>query len=441
MSDDRLPREALRAVARPKTSRRDELLEQYQRLHAQNRSYGRSSELQCGFVQATLDDLPLVRSILDYGCGKSRLVDWLARLNGAQGYRYDPAIPEYAELPVNKVDLVINTDVLEHIDEGDLNDVLLEIRRLSSNVYFNIATAPARAILPNGENAHVCVRTAEWWGELLGRHFETVRPVPAWRAHRCSFVTWPRRSGAGVAAKQESRVGRKEPAVDLLEPDMALPGALDALFGPHAKPDSQAMISTVVQYSGAKPARGYKRDIGEHLRTMASGAAGRPFILFYHMGLIVHIRRDIEAELNWVRFDRLWRGHTDLLLKRLNSRWLTAACDTIVDCSDDPTERSAALAGTVLSGIVKLYETERRASGQTSTNYEPVQKALLYDGLHGFSIGNGDMVKNLVHRINRPASPNAVAVRILQVLLQRARDNDTVLKRFAAVHKNDATRW
>ena len=441
MSDNRVPLEAASAVDRPKASRRDELVEQYQQLHAQSASYGKSSELQCGFVQATLDDLPPVRSILDYGCGKSRLVDWLGKINGAKSYRYDPAIPKFAELPVNKVDLVINTDVLEHVDEIDLNDVLSEIRRLSSNVYFNIATAPARAVLPNGENAHVSVRSAAWWGELLARHFETVRTVPAWRAHRCSFVTWPRRSGAGAAANRKSPARSSDPAANLVERDMSLPGALDALFGPEAEPDTKAMIGTVIQYSGAIPPRGYKTDIREHLRTMASQYAGRPMLLYYHMGLIVHIRRDIDVELNWRRFDQLWKDHTNLLLRRLNSRWLTAACDTIVDCADDPAERSAALAGTVLSGITKLYETERRASGQTGTDYKPFKKLPLYDGLYGFAIGKGDMVQNLVNRINRPAPPDAVALRILQVLLQRTRDNDTVLKRFAAVHSHDATRW
>lgn len=174
-------------------SRRLDLIEQYRLMHLQQRGYGASSERQCGYIQVALDSLGPIGSILDYGCGRSRLVDWLARLNGATPYRYDPAIAEHSTLPTGPFDLVVNTDVLEHIDEQDLDDVLSEISSLSKNVYFNIATARAAAVLPSGENAHCTVRPDAWWHEKLVAHFPCLRPTEAWKPQRCSFVTWPAR--------------------------------------------------------------------------------------------------------------------------------------------------------------------------------------------------------------------------------------------------------
>ena len=169
---------------------RPDLIDQYARLHSERKGYGSSSERQCGFIQIAVGSLGTISSILDYGCGRSRLVDWLAKINDATPFRYDPAIPEYATLQRAKFDLIVNTDVLEHIPSEDLPVILNHIASLSSNVYFNIATAPASAVLPNGENAHATVRPAEWWCDLLSSHFSVVRQVAAWRSQRCSFVTW-----------------------------------------------------------------------------------------------------------------------------------------------------------------------------------------------------------------------------------------------------------
>jgi diadenosine tetraphosphatase ApaH/serine/threonine PP2A family protein phosphatase len=39
----------------------------------------------------------------------------LSKIFSSEGYRYDPAIPEFSILPVETVDLVLNTDVFDHL--------------------------------------------------------------------------------------------------------------------------------------------------------------------------------------------------------------------------------------------------------------------------------------------------------------------------------------
>ena len=169
---------------------RDELIEQYRQLHSEKADYGRTSEYQLGYIQQSVMWLGPIKTVLDYGCGRSHVVDWVAKLNDATAYRYDPAIPEYATLPITKADLVLNTDVLEHIPEDQLPEILGAISAISPHAFFNISIVEAVTHLPNGDNAHCTVRTGEWWRNKLAEYFPQVREVRSYRPTTVSFVTW-----------------------------------------------------------------------------------------------------------------------------------------------------------------------------------------------------------------------------------------------------------
>jgi hypothetical protein len=99
-------------------------------------------------------------TILDYGCGREMLAKAMApvRVSG-----YDPGIPGKEGMP-KPCDLVVCTDVLEHVEEAQLDNVLDHLSRLAGKaLYLVIATRPANAILPDGRNAHLIVKSAEWW--------------------------------------------------------------------------------------------------------------------------------------------------------------------------------------------------------------------------------------------------------------------------------------
>lgn len=171
------------------TNRETELIEQYRQIHA-TKTYGRSSEILIGVVQRHIYDLPPVRSILDFGCGRSRLVDWLAKIHDARAFRYDPAIPEFSKMPTEKIDLVLCTDVMEHIPEENLPNVIGAIRDLSPNAYFNISCRSATEILPNGENAHCTVRPPRWWADHLRQTFPNLRRTRSFGKDDISLITW-----------------------------------------------------------------------------------------------------------------------------------------------------------------------------------------------------------------------------------------------------------
>lgn len=134
------------------------------RLHSQVGSYGATSWRK--HVQ-TLEALILRErptGVLDYGCGKGILKEaleqsfpWMAIQN------YDPAT--FPEDP-QPADLVICTDVLEHIEPKCLQDVLSHLRLLCSRTLFvTISTREAKKSLPDGRNAHLIVQPEAWWKE------------------------------------------------------------------------------------------------------------------------------------------------------------------------------------------------------------------------------------------------------------------------------------
>lgn len=174
-----------------------ELIEQYRQIHAA-RVYGDTSVKNLRFIRADIQ-LLAPRSILDYGCGQSRLLEALQLGYPVELVRYDPAIPAWATRPQAPADLLINVDVLEHVEERDLDAVLSDMAALCRNAMIIIDTKPASAILPDGRNAHVTVRPHAWWRERLARHFPQLYPLATARKSRAGFKTWPRTRAQDVA--------------------------------------------------------------------------------------------------------------------------------------------------------------------------------------------------------------------------------------------------
>lgn len=168
-----------------------ELIEQYRQIHATT-VYGDTSVKNLRFLRPEIR-LLRPRSVLDYGCGQSRLIDSLDLGYDAALYRYDPAIPAYSTKPKDKVDLLLNIDVLEHIEEQDLDAVIAEMRSLCREAIIIVDTAPAVRTLSDGRNAHVSLHPHAWWRARLGRHFGHLEAIPTVRRTRAGFRTWSRR--------------------------------------------------------------------------------------------------------------------------------------------------------------------------------------------------------------------------------------------------------
>lgn len=118
------------------------------------------------------------KTCLDYGAGKAVLYSKNATIEDAasgkkyaglqqfwgldEAHTWEPGLDDGG--PKGTFDAVICIDVLEHCYAADLPWIVEELFSLArSCVFLNIACYPAQAMLPNGENVHISVRSSEWW--------------------------------------------------------------------------------------------------------------------------------------------------------------------------------------------------------------------------------------------------------------------------------------
>lgn len=153
----------------------DAYLEQMRAMHASARGIGHSGRKHASEILAVTRALS-AGSILDYGCGAGTLAaalraqDWPFVIE-----EYDPAVPGKDRSP-RMADVVVCTDVLEHVEPEHLDAVLADIRRLTLTAAFLvISTVPAHKTLPDGRNANLIVESPDWWRDRIMRHYFTVR--------------------------------------------------------------------------------------------------------------------------------------------------------------------------------------------------------------------------------------------------------------------------
>lgn len=106
-------------------------------------------------------------SVLDYGCGRGTLQKALP----FPIWEYDPAIEGKEESP-RPADLVVCSDVLEHVEPELLRVVLDDLRRCVKQLgYFAIHTGASTKKLADGRNTHLIQKDAEWWRAKLSKFF------------------------------------------------------------------------------------------------------------------------------------------------------------------------------------------------------------------------------------------------------------------------------
>ena len=135
-----------------------------QQLHATREDYGCKSRRHISRVMA-LRKLYDCQSILDYGCGKGSLVKEIQQTcAGLPVQGYDPGHPDFTA-PPEPADLLVCTDVLEHIEPDLVTNVLQDIQRLSRKAAFFVIALreDSSKLLPDGTNPHKVVQDIGDW--------------------------------------------------------------------------------------------------------------------------------------------------------------------------------------------------------------------------------------------------------------------------------------
>ena len=141
-------------------------LELYKQMHKNAPSYGATGGR---YIHRVIEHIEKYKpeTILDFGCGKGCLKNAL-KMKQLEIDEYDPAIKGKEKILKDKYDLIITTDVLEHLYEEEIEQVCKEFLSLSPETMFHvICTRKADALLPDGSNAHKTVKPIEWWKQKM----------------------------------------------------------------------------------------------------------------------------------------------------------------------------------------------------------------------------------------------------------------------------------
>lgn len=116
-------------------------------------------------------------TVLDYGSSTGNTMKavrdsmWLPPC--LEDFCYDPFVEEFSKEP-KPADLVICTDVLEHVEPECTKAVLDHLAQLTKRLIFlSIALKPAVKVLADGRNAHINLRSSEYWLREIRKRFIT----------------------------------------------------------------------------------------------------------------------------------------------------------------------------------------------------------------------------------------------------------------------------
>ncbi|MGH7154764.1 MAG: methyltransferase domain-containing protein [Acetobacteraceae bacterium] len=104
-------------------------------------------------------------SLLDYGCGKGvflREMQQSGQFRYAMGY--DPAVDAFRQRPAQVYDIVLCLDVLDQTEDEFVEPVIEDVAQFVGRfAVFDVIT------VQTPELAHLDPRSAEAWGEMIGR--------------------------------------------------------------------------------------------------------------------------------------------------------------------------------------------------------------------------------------------------------------------------------
>jgi SAM-dependent methyltransferase len=117
-----------------------------------------------------------VKTVLDVGCGPNFLCDYLNKLGvDATGVDFSTAsgadvIASATDMPFEdqSYDLVFSSDLLEHLNEGDIDKSISEFSRIGKHQAHNFCCVENDA--PGNDPWHITKESRQWWFQRFEQH-------------------------------------------------------------------------------------------------------------------------------------------------------------------------------------------------------------------------------------------------------------------------------
>lgn len=150
-------------------------------------------------------------SILDYGAGKRTLSAQLKKLGFLNVADFDPAISEISA-PPEPADLVVCSDVMEHVEPNYLGGVISDLHRLTEKALFlRICTVPCTSkSLPDGSDPHRSIMPRMAWWSLFSGLFQ-YHGEPCDQPNYFTFILTPRKCPPAPASSSGQSSCHRQP--------------------------------------------------------------------------------------------------------------------------------------------------------------------------------------------------------------------------------------
>ena len=108
---------------------------------------------------------------------------------------YDPAVPMYAIKQNMDYDLVLCVDVMEHIQEDKVDEVLEDLFNSGKFIFLTITCYEATQVLLNGKNAHYTIKEPSWWLDKLSKYEGKYQVIFQQKSERSKITENPQPEG------------------------------------------------------------------------------------------------------------------------------------------------------------------------------------------------------------------------------------------------------
>ncbi len=182
---------------------------------------------------------------------------------------------------------------------------------------------------------------------------------------------------------------------------------------------------------GDKPARNLNRiqDMDENIKAVRAEFIGKPEVCHMLVAEIIKLRRDPNNVISKDGFWFLLNDYLDVILEHYDIRWILSICDTIVDIGDGVQSAIAmnmvqCINGTNIHHSILVNAVNGDVDGN-KLRHE--LKVPTWGGMITADIPNGDMIHNMMNRLDEIIKQDEQLNTIWNTIKDRGRDEPNLV--------------
>ena len=192
---------------------------------------------------------------------------------------------------------------------------------------------------------------------------------------------------------------------------------------------------------GIQPAKNLNRlhDVEQNIEAVKAEFVGKPVVCHELVKHIVYLRREINVKENTIKFYEILDNYLDEILENYDLRWLLSICDTLVDIGE-PARSAAAMNLVQAVNYLNIMTTLTDIVNDGRPNMEklrqnPGHKRPSFDGMISLDIYQGDMMYNMIKRLNKVVAKDELVNEMWEEIKHRLVDDMSVFTNWlSSVH-------